>query len=281
MLEKLISINADLAGVVTSNDKGLNSDFADLEEICKQENIPVIKTNNINDNDSVDWLREKNPDVIFCFGWSQLIRKSVLDIPDGGVIGYHPSALPKNRGRHPLIWALVLGLSETASTFFMMDSGADSGDILSQVKVNIDDTDTASTLYKKITGVAEVQLELLVAGLAEGSIQQKPQNHELANIWRKRDVRDGEIDWRMSAVNIYNLVRGLTHPYVGASFRFNENEVKLWKSKILLSNEFSNIEAGKIVSISTEGNPIVKCGDDCLELMEVEPNILFQLGDYL
>jgi len=63
---------------------------------------------------------------------SSLLKKELLSLPPNGVLGYHPAKLPQNRGRHPLIWSLVLGLEESASTFYFMDEGADSGDILSQ-----------------------------------------------------------------------------------------------------------------------------------------------------
>ena len=76
-----------------------------------------------------------------------------------GVLGYHPAELPKNRGRHPIIWALVLGLKRTASTFFFMDEGADTGDILSQYKINISKNDNAETLYNRIIEVAMKQVD--------------------------------------------------------------------------------------------------------------------------
>jgi methionyl-tRNA formyltransferase len=63
----------------------------------------------------------------FCLGWSNLLKAEILKAAPLGVIGFHPAALPANRGRHPLIWALGLGLDETATTFFFMDKGADRG----------------------------------------------------------------------------------------------------------------------------------------------------------
>lgn len=72
-----------------------------------------------------------------------------------GVIGFHPAALPNNRGRHPIIWALALGLNETASTFFKMDEGADTGDIVSQVKIPICESDYAADLYENIMCAAK------------------------------------------------------------------------------------------------------------------------------
>ena len=88
--------------------------------------------------------------MIFCFGWSSLLKERVLNIPPMGVIGYHPAKLPENRGRHPLIWAIALGLENSASTFFFMDKGADSGDILSQVDFNISYQDDAQSVYQKV-----------------------------------------------------------------------------------------------------------------------------------
>jgi methionyl-tRNA formyltransferase len=79
-----------------------------------------------------------------------------------GVVGFHPAALPENRGRHPLIWALVLGLEETASTFFFMDEGADSGDLLSQRRISIEPADDAGSLYARITEVAMCQIREFV-----------------------------------------------------------------------------------------------------------------------
>ena len=89
-----------------------------------------------------------------------------MDLPLLGVIGFHPAALPANRGRDPIIWALVLGLQETASTFFFMDEGADSGDIISQEYLIITDSDDAGILYEKITQTALKQLREFVPRLA-------------------------------------------------------------------------------------------------------------------
>ena len=87
-----------------------------------------------------------------------------------GIVGYHPAALPSNRGRHPLIWALVLGLTETASTFFFMDEGADSGDILDQRPVSILPSDDAKSLYERISQVAISQIRDFVPRLTEKNI---------------------------------------------------------------------------------------------------------------
>ena len=150
-LEKLIQLNADIVGVATKSHSTFNSDYASLAGPCASRGIECREISNINDTDVVAWVKELKPDYIFCFGWSQLLKKEILDIPSIGTIGYHPARLPANRGRHPLIWTLFLGLCETASTFFFMDEGPDSGDILSQKQIRIDDNDDAASLYDKVS----------------------------------------------------------------------------------------------------------------------------------
>lgn len=79
----------------------------------------------INHLNNISWIKALSPDILLCFGWSSLLKEELLRIAPMGVLGYHPAELPYNKGRHPLIWAKVLGLEETASTFFFMDQTAD------------------------------------------------------------------------------------------------------------------------------------------------------------
>ena len=135
-----------------------------------------------------------------------------------GVVGYHPAALPANRGRHPLIWALVLGLEKTASTFFFMDEGVDSGDILSQRSITITWDDDARTLYCRVTATALDQIGEFVSALISGNYLRTSQDKSKVSYWRKRESNDGKIDWRMSAKSIHNLVCGLTRTLRRGSF---------------------------------------------------------------
>ena len=281
MLIALCESKAEILGVITSEDNRLNSDYADLVPFCKQNDIPFLLTNDVNEAKVVKWIKRHQPDAIFCFGWSRLIKQPVLQLPPLGVVGYHPSELPKNRGRHPLIWALVLGLKETASTFFFIDEGIDSGDILSQQYIKISVQDDARSLYTKMIETARAQLLELVVEMKNGESQPIRQDHSQASFWRKRSKKDGEIDWRMNAKSIYNLVRGLTHPYVGAHLFYEGKEYKVWKSSIESYPETGNIEPGKVIDVMANNSVVVKCADGCIKLLETEPKIELNIGDYL
>lgn len=280
-LNKIIEMKSNIVGMITKASSSFNADYSDLAPICKNKNIPVKIVNSVNSNDVVDWISELKPDVIFCFGWSEIIKKDILAIPQIGVVGFHPTLLPFNRGRHPLIWPLVLGLKKSGSTFFFMDEGADSGDILSQKEFEIFYGDDASSLYKKVVKLAMSQIQEFVPLLQNNAYNRIKQNHKNANTWRKRSKCDGIIDFRMNSQVVYNLVRALSKPYVGAHLIYKENEIKVWKVKEHQCDE-SNIEYGKIVDIDEKKRTIfIKCIDNIIELVDHGFQELPKIGEYL
>lgn len=281
ILEKILSFNHDfqVTGVITRESSKFNSDFVDLSKLAQGNSIPYLHCIDVNSPESLEWIEEKSPDIIFCFGWSSLLKKEVLAMPRLGVLGYHPSKLPANRGRHPLIWALVLGMESTASTFFFMDDGADDGDVLCQNEIHISYKDCAESLYEKIILQAESQVEQFLPDLVNGTFEVKKQDHSIANSWRRRFPKDGEIDFRMSSRAIYNLVRGLTRPYIGAHLMYNGNDVKVWKV-IERNCDFKNIEPGKVLGL--HGNKItVKTYDGAIEIVDHTFDELPKVGEYI
>lgn len=278
-LNQLLSLELEICGVVTNSQNTVNSDYADLRPICTKNNIDILDTQDINSLMSVEWLSKKKPDVIFCFGWSQLIKQNILDIPRMGVIGFHPSMLPQNRGRHPIIWALALGLNKTGSTFFFMDSGADSGDMLSQKEVYILPEDDATSLYSRIIEVALAQINGFVPQLIHNTYKRIKQDHSKANLWRKRGLQDGKIDFRMSSSCIYNLIRALTYPYVGAHVEYEGKIIPVWKS-LKIEDKRLNLEPGLVLE-SSKNTLIVKTSDGAILLESHGFQRLPKVGEYL
>jgi len=279
MLEKLISMKANIVGVCTRVPHTQSSDLKDLSQIAHKNTIKCYQTDDINTKETRNWIAHLHPDIIFCFGWSALIKKELLELPPMGIIGFHPTKLPKNRGRHPLIWSLVLGLEESACSFFFMQEGADNGDILSQEDFTIDYKDNAQTLYKKVIEVASRQLEEFVPQLQNNRYTPISQNHQEANVWRKRSYKDGIIDFRMHSRTIYNLVRALSHPYPGATLRYKENDIKIWKVKEVVL-DMPNIEPGKVLH-NGNGTLLIKTANGAIEILEHEFVTLPQQGEYL
>ncbi|AOW76488.1 hypothetical protein A3Q34_06215 [Colwellia sp. PAMC 20917] len=271
----------EVVAVITKDKSMFNADHVDLSGVCKSNSIPCHFEENKNKHASIDFMLIYQPDVIYCFGWSYLLENEFIDMPPKGIIGFHPAKLPENRGRHPIIWALALGLEVTASTFFQMEEGADTGPILSQVDIDIDQRDNAKALYNKILDAMELQIKDFTLALADGTAQFTCQDHSKATNWRKRTRKDGLIDWRMQAVDIYNLIRALAKPYPGAEFQYLDELQSVWESKISKELFSRNIEPGTVLSTG-DANMIVKTGGDtAIELFNLEMNKLPQVGDYL
>lgn len=270
---------ADVVGVVTRAESPLNSDFRSLAPAAANRGIPFFEASK-NQQESIGAkLAEWKPDAVFCFGWPYLLRPELIAIPSKGTIGYHPTELPRNRGRHPIIWTLVLGLTKTASTFFFMDAGADSGDILDQRIVSVSPDDDSAVLYKKLTDVALSQVDAIVDSLLAEGRERTPQDHSRANYWRKRDKSDGQIDWRMGTVNICNLVRALARPYPGAHCVHLGKEVKIWRC-LPHGAAPDQIEPGKVLAVN-EREIVVRTGDGSIRLTEHEFAATPAVGEYI
>lgn len=280
LLETLIGIGYPPVAVFGRSSSTFNSDFASLDDVCSAASIPYRTTRDINSQETIEEIIGFHPDVVFCFGWSQLIRDRLLAVPPLGIIGYHPALLPKHRGRHPVIWALVLGLKETGSTFFFMDGGADSGDIVSQRRVPILDSDDAGSLYERLMIIAKEQLTEFVPALADGCASRRKQDPAAATSWRKRGVADGRIDWRMSSCAILNLVRALASPYPGATVRIGATD-HVVRQVIMADGVLEpGLEPGKV--LKREGRTItVKTGDGAVLVVDHDLAELPEEGTYL
>lgn len=280
-LKTLLEEKADIVGVITKEESKQNSDFVDLSVIASQNGIPYIYVKNINECKTFKFIKEKNADIGFCLGWSQLLGKELLDLFPWGVIGFHPAALPRNRGRHPLIWALALGLDETASSFFIMDESADTGALVSQKQVPILYEDTARSLYDKIMDTAKIQLQELWRDICKDHVTIMEESGQQGNTWRKRNRSDGKIDWRMSGRSIYNLVRALSEPYIGAHFEYEGHEYKIWETRELENSLHKNIEPGKILDVNEENHFIIQTGNGLIEVIRYDKTFVPRVGKYL
>lgn len=276
LLKCLIENQANIICVITKKSK-YNTDYMDLSPLAKEHNIPIHFVDNINDDKNIQYIKKLEPDLIYCFGWSQLLSTQLINIAKIDVVGFHPAKLPYNKGRHPIIWSLVLGLKSTASTFFSMVEEADAGDILSQEDITIKEEDDAKTLYDKVVSVAEKQIVKLTEDFEKDCVNRIPQL-PIGNSWRKRTSEDGRIDWRMSNDSIFNLVRALYHPYPGASFFYKDKEIKVWKVKKL--EWIPNIEPGKIVKVLDNNEFIVKTGVGAIQVIECD-FVDIKEGEYL
>jgi methionyl-tRNA formyltransferase len=251
ILSKILDSGYDVSAIFSySNEKKLvYSDYFDFNNLAKKYGIKNFKVNQINDQKNIVEIQSLKPDLIFVMGWSQLLDNKIINIPRIGVIGSHPTELPKYRGRAPIPWTILKDLKKSALTFFWMDEGVDNGDILDQKFFKIFEYDDSESLYKKIIKIGE-QMILDNLSLLEQNIIAKHKQDETKFIeyWPKRTSNDGKINWNDSTKNILKLIRASTYPYPGAFTFYKNTKFIIWKAK---QHDLKDTIPGQILKINS------------------------------
>ena len=268
--DAILDSGGDVVAIVSMPKDSLPNNSADISSYAKSKDIKYIETDDINSEKSIEILSYFRADFIFV-SWPKIIKADILDIPKYFCIGTHPTNLPYNRGRHPLHWIIALGISETKLSFFRMDEGIDTGDILLQVPFTIAADDTIKDLNDKMNHAAYEGTRKLCQNFhLQPSYPGVKQNHKLANYWRKRTPHDITLDLRMPANLIIRIVRSFTLPYPCANLIFRTHTLKIKKAKVvktaLQAEELKRIEPGKIIN-AVENRIIVKVDNELIELV--------------
>ncbi len=264
----------EISAIISMPKISLPNNSANIKQYATQKNISFHEFLDINSPNSIKILRQIDPDYIFV-SWPKIIGKEVLDIPKNFCIGSHPTALPFNRGRHPLHWIIDLGIHETKLSFFELDEGYDTGNIILQYPIQIANDDTITDVDSKVNLAAYEGTKILCLKLIlELSYSKEKQNHELANYWRMRTPHDVTLDLRMPAASIIKLVRSFTLPYPCANLIFNKHVIKIKKVTVIKteksSEDLQRIEPGRIISVDSS-KITAKAGDNIIELFSIDP----------
>jgi methionyl-tRNA formyltransferase len=201
-----------------------------LDEFCATRDVPLLKVANINDEAAVGAIASRQLDWLFVIGWSQIVRRQLLGTTRCGVLGMHPTLLPIGRGRAPIPWAIILGLTETGVTLFKLDEGVDSGPIIRQTKLEIGPREDATSLYARVDLAHATLVKSVWRDLVEDRLQYQPQDESRASVWTARKPQDGQLVPGMRVADADKLVRAVTHPYPGAFLPTAEGDLLVWRT---------------------------------------------------
>lgn len=234
-MEAIYEVGGHLDLVITLNDsQAVNkSGRVYLDEFCSTNNINLLKSSHINNDECIDAIKDHGLDWLFIIGWSQIANKKLLSTPNKGVLGIHPTLLPKGRGRASIPWAIVKGLDETGVTLFKLDEGVDTGDIVDQLVIPLNEDITATELYDLVENSHITLMKDVFGKLENDSVMLKKQDHSQATEWLGRTPADGEIDLNGSVLDADRLIRAVTKPYPGAFFIENNKKYIVWSANIL------------------------------------------------
>lgn len=207
------------------------SGYRDLAQRARELGINSFSFRNINDQEVVEQLKKHGLDYLFVVGLSQLLKKPVMDTVKKGVIGFHPTRLPRGRGRAPLAWLTLLREGGAASLFFI-DEQADRGELIVQEPFSVEDEDDAASVYDKACRALVKALNRIGPDLRKGSLAGTPQDHGQASYYARRTPEDGVIDWSLPAEEIDRLVKAATNPHPGAWTFWGNHMIIIWVSRV-------------------------------------------------
>jgi methionyl-tRNA formyltransferase len=268
-LETFIDLGADLPLIVTLPDDRLDKIVAPrmFDDLCAFHGKTLVKTADVNTADLVARIRAADPDFIYVVGWSRLVSDEVIRAGSQGAIGFHGTRLPRHRGRAPIPWAILFGLTQTAMTMFHLTPGTDNGLIIDQELIPIGPDDTAAEVYAASCAAIETLIRRSHPRLAAGDAPALAQDERLADHWAGRKPIDGLIDWYQSAARLYDWVRALTRPFPGAFTYLDEQKMFVWSAKPAVHE--GRFEPGLIIAWEKSGL-IVGAGHGALRLTEIQ-----------
>lgn len=272
VLEKLCC-RFDVVFLVAPEDKRCGRDLK-LQNCAAKEtalchDVPVLQPKSLKDPEFAETLKGFGADIFIVVAYGRMIPPSVFNIPRCGTINLHPSLLPEYRGAAPVQWALINGETETGVTVQMINEDLDAGDIVLSRGIAIDENMTAGDLYDLVLPMgAELVIdavELLGSGRTDVL---KKQDHSRATYCGKIDTETARINWRSSAFEIHNLVRGL-NPRPVAWSTFRGKHIKVWETRIF--REKAPAPAPGEVAVFQKKRLIAGTGEGVLEIISIQP----------
>lgn len=240
--------------------------FVSMKNICNEHNIPYYPFKKINSDENIQILKKLNPDIFFVVGLSQLVSKEMLEIANLGNVGFHPTHLPRGRGRAPIAW-LVLEEKMGAANFFLMGENADDGPIFIQETFTVEQTDNAASIQNKIFAAIKKSLDKWLPSLKNGKWIFVNQNESFATYYGKRNPEDGIINWSNSAEDIDKLIRASSMPHPGAYSFAGINKIIIWSSRIENSIQIKGV-TGRIL-IAKPHEFLVQCANGLIWISDV------------
>lgn len=258
ILETLIENKYNLVGVFTKQDMkvGRKQELVAplVKQLAEKNGIAVFQPARFN-AEAVENLRDLKPDLVIVAAYGRIIPKTALEIPGFGCINVHVSLLPKYRGPSPIQNALLNGEKETGVTIMLMDEGIDTGDILTQEKIAIEQDDNTEILMEKLSVVGANLLMKTIPLWIERKIESQPQDHSKASLCQLIEREDGRIFWTDSAEEIFNKYRGLT-PWPGI-FTYWKNDTQIMRLKLVTiglqkTNPLEKHLAGEVFELGSD-----------------------------
>ncbi|MDO9554820.1 methionyl-tRNA formyltransferase [Rhodonellum sp.] len=270
-LEILINNGWNVVAVITAPDKpkgrGQKMIPSPVKEAAVHHGVPVLQPTNLKSPEFLELLKSYQADIQVVVAF-RMLPEVVWNMPPKGTFNLHASLLPDYRGAAPINWAIINGEKETGVTTFFLKHEIDTGSIIFQEKEPILPEDNIGTLYERLMHRGAKLVLKTIQAVAEDSISPKIQDESLALHHAPKIFKETcQIDWTKSAIDLHNLIRGLS-PYPAAWTLLEGKNCKIFRSNVA-STDFQDLQPGQF---KTDGKHhlVFKTGEGCLEIKELQ-----------
>ena len=270
-LEKII-LDYEISFVLT------DSNSLSIIELCINHKIPFFK-GNPRDGNAYAFVKNYNIDVIISVNYLFLVKSDIINHPKILSFNVHGSLLPKYRGRTPHVWSIINNEKNTGMTAHVMDTGCDTGDIITKIIIPINENDTGFDILNKYRSEYYNLVKDVIKKIETGKLNLIKQDEKSSTYFGKEHLRTGKINWHWQKKRIKNWVRALAYPYPGAFSYFDNKKIII--DEVSDSNIGFKYDVPNGTIIANEPNIIVKTPNGTLELKKLRESVTFNVGDKL
>jgi methionyl-tRNA formyltransferase len=271
-LEHLVLNRHQVAAVYTRPDRPAGRGRAlvssPVKRAARARGLTVAQPASFKEAEAVAQLADLHPDVVVVAAFGQILPRAVLDIPAHGCVNIHPSLLPRFRGVSPVAAAILSGDEFTGVSIMLLDEGVDTGPVLARAQVPVSPLDTTGSLTAGLSLVAAHLLMETLSGWLRGEITPRPQEEAEATYSGMMSKEEGEVDWRLPAVDIWRRVRAF-QPWPGCYTRWRGRQLKIIEAVPMSGG--GGLDAGRVVALNEKGAAFgIGTGDGVLGVLRVQ-----------
>ncbi len=232
-LEALLAAGHEITAAVTQPDraKGRSGQpvYPPVKECALEHGIPVFQPRRIKAPEAVEELKKMEADLFVVAAFGQILSQEILDMPRFGCLNIHASLLPRYRGASPIQHVILNGEKKTGITIMQMNAGLDTGDILYQKEIELDERETYETLHDRLMKLGGEAIVEALPLLETGKLSPVPQREEESCYAPLISKEMGRIDFTKSAEEIDCQIRAMT-PWPSAFTGYKGKQLKIWEA---------------------------------------------------
>ena len=279
-LDILLKNNYNIVGVITATDKlagrGNKLTESAVKKYSIENNLNVLQPERLKNPAFIDELKALNANLFVVVAF-RMLPEIVWQMPEFGTFNLHASLLPQYRGAAPINWAVMNGETETGATTFFLQHEIDTGNIILQDKIKINEDDNVGNVHDKLMTIGAELVLKTVQQIEENKVEQKTQ---ISNLTSQIQLKHAPkifketclIDWNKTAKEIYNFIRGLS-PYPTAYTYLDDKVLKIFASQISQSNYSLDVNHQlSTINYKTDNKTYLsfKCADTYLDILELQ-----------